>query len=787
MQRNLTQSMNTRFKFIFTLISTLFTLTALSQTGTVRGFVYDKASGEPVLFTNVVIKETMNGVSTDVNGFYQITGIKPGTYTLIVSNVQYNKLEKSITIKANDIVTENLYLEEGSEVMKELEVNAEKEAAKTKVKISVIKATSKEIKAVPAIGGEADIATYFQTVPGVVTTGDQGGQMYVRGGSPVQNKVLLDGMTIYNPFHSIGFFSVFDTDIIRSADIYTGGFSAQYGGRISSIMDITTKDGNRKELDGRVAVNPFGAKLMLNGPIKKLGESGSSISYVFSGKTSYLQQTSKVLYNYIDTAGLPFNYTDLYGKVSVNGANGSKLNVFGFNFRDKVKWQSLSDLNWNSWGVGTNYVIVPGNSPVLIGGKFNISNYQISMASQDPVTGQPSLPKTSSIGGFNLGFDFKYFMKDDEIKYGIDIVGFATDLSFYNSVNRQITQHENTTQLAGYFDYKIVRGRLVLNPSFRAQYYASLTTFSPEPRLGVKYNVSENFRLKAAGGIYSQNLISANPDRDVVNLFYGFLSGPDNLPNSITLQNGKVKQRKNSLQKATHAVFGAEYDIGKHVTLNIEGFYKWFNQLTNINRNKIYDDTPDNYNIPDVLKKDFILETGSAKGVDMVFKYTSKRSYIWFVYSLQKVDRWDGIKKYSPIFDRRHTINFIATHYLDKDKKWEMNARWNLGTGLPFTQTQGFYQPVTFANGVNSNVATTNSNNLGVLYAPMNLGRLPAYHRLDLTLKRTFELKENSKIEVTASVTNVYSRQNVFYVNQITNKVVHQLPILPSLGISWTF
>jgi len=408
--------MNTKLKFLLFTLTILFSITGISQTGTIRGFVYDKATGEPVIFTNVVLIETMNGVSTDVNGFFQITKIAPCDYTLVVSNVQYEKLEMPITVKKDDIISQNLYLNEGSEVMQELEVNAEKEAAKTKVKISVIKATKKDIKAVPAIGGEADIATYFQTVPGVVSTGDQGGQMYVRGGSPIQNKVLLDGMTIYNPFHSIGFFSVFDTDIIRSADIYTGGFSAKYGGRISSIMDISTKDGNKKELDGRIAVNPFGAKLMLNGPIKKLGESGSSISYVFSGKTSYLEQTSKTLYSYVDTAGLPFNYTDLYGKISVNGANGSKFNVFGFNFRDKVKWQSLSDLNWNSWGAGTNYVIVPGNSPVLIGGKFNVSQYEITMASQDPITGEAAAPKSSKINGFNLGFDFKYFIKDDEIK-----------------------------------------------------------------------------------------------------------------------------------------------------------------------------------------------------------------------------------------------------------------------------------------------------------------------------------------------------------------------------------
>ena len=196
--------------------------------------------------------------------------------------------------------------------------------------VSII--TPKEIKQLPSVGGEPDLAQYLQVVPGVVFTGDQGGQLYIRGGSPVQNKVLLDGMIIYNPFHSIGLFSVFDADIIRNADVYTGGFGAQYGGRISSIMDITTRDGNKNRLAGKVSATTFGAKLLLEGPIvKQKEEGGGSSSFIFSLKNSYLNQTSKSLYSYIDTNGLPYKFTDLYGKISLNGNNGSKFNLFGFN------------------------------------------------------------------------------------------------------------------------------------------------------------------------------------------------------------------------------------------------------------------------------------------------------------------------------------------------------------------------------------------------------------------------------------------------------------------------
>ena len=202
---------------------------------------------------------------------------------------------------------------------------------------------------------------------------------------------------------------------------------------------------------------------------------------------------------------------------------------------------------------------------------------------------------------------------------------------------------------AGYIDSKIIKGLLVINPSFRAQYYASLRNFSPEPRIGLKYNISEKFRIKAALGVYSQNLISANSDRDVVNLFYGFLAGPDNLQDSIKLDNGKTVQENTLYKKLLMQFFGFEVDLAKHLTLNVEGYYKWFNQLSNINRNKLYEETDD---VEEVLKKDFIIETGDAYGTDFVLKYDNDKTYLWVVYSIEKVTRWDGIRTYSPLFDR---------------------------------------------------------------------------------------------------------------------------------------
>ena len=297
-------------KYLFTLFSITLIVFSNAQTGTVRGFVKSNEDGNAIPFVNVFIKGAEVGASTDFNGFYSIPKIPSGTYTLIATNIEYKDFEKKIEVKANGIVTLNITMEPGK-LLDIVNVDGAKKDKETEVQTSVIKITQKDILRVPTTGGEADIATYFQTVPGVVSTGDQGGQVYVRGGTPIQNKILLDGMTIYNPFHSIGFFSVFETDLIRTADIYTGGFNAKYGGRISSVMDIKYRDGNRKRLSGLVGASPFTSKLLLEGPLSKTGNS----SFILSSKLSLLDQTSKALYTYVnDGEGLPFNFREYLWK-----------------------------------------------------------------------------------------------------------------------------------------------------------------------------------------------------------------------------------------------------------------------------------------------------------------------------------------------------------------------------------------------------------------------------------------------------------------------------------------
>ncbi len=759
-------------------------------TGTIRGFVHNENSGEPIMYTNVVVQGEGVGAPTDEKGYYSIQDVPEGTHTIMVTRLGYDTATARLTVKSGEVVTKKLYISEQAKQTSTVEVSGKRQERQDNVKMSVERVKPEAIESMPSVGGSADLAQYLQVLPGVVFTGDQGGQLYIRGGSPVQNKVLLDGMVVHKPFHSIGLFSVFDTKLIRDAEVYTGGFGAEYGGRISSIMDITTRDGDKENYKGCVSFNPFLAKTHVEGPISRPEERGDSwSSFILSAKHSYLPQTSQVLYSQFPTIGsrgLPYGFTDLYGKMSFNGSSGSKADLFGFRHQDVVDHPDLPKLEWSTVGAGGSFTIVPGSSPMLIDGEFAYSRYGVSMSERRSSSGQSVTQRSDTIQNFQFSLGFKYLLDKDHVKYGLDIMGNSTLFQFSNFAGRNISQDDNNTQIGGYISYKMKRGKWVLEPSFRAQFYASLPEFSPEPRLGIKYNITDKLRAKAAAGLYSQNLIGTSSQQDVVNLFNGFLTAPDNIQEEFVQKDGTTREVTHALQKATHYILGMEYDIVSGLHVELEGYYKDFLQLTKINHNKVFPDEPAYSDRPPELREDFIVQEGEAMGLDLSGKYRSERLRIRAVYSLMKVTRWDGIQSYAPVFDRRHSVNLLGTYRFGSNKQWEISGRWNYGSGFPFTRNQGYYERFDLQNSEHFNYQNGNGD-LGIVYEDINQGRLPPYHRLDLSIKRKWKFDELRKLEVGLSVTNAYDRRNIFYIDRITRERSDQLPVLPSLSMELCF
>lgn len=751
---------------------------------TIKGTLFDDANGEAVPFANVVLDGTRYGCATDLNGFFLINKVPAGTYTLKVKYVGYEEFSETIILVSGKTITKSIRLKPTSQTLDAVNITDSKiEERRMQTQVSVEKVTAAQIQQMPSIGGQADIAQYMQVLPGVSSTGDQGGQLYIRGGSMIQNLCLLDGMIVYNPFHSIGLYSIFETDIILNADIYTGGFGAEYGGRLSSVMDIKTRDGNKRHHSGKIGLNTFGASVILEGPLKKETEqSKMTVTYLLTAKNSFLSKSSTIIYPYI-TGGLPFDFLDLYGKLSINSGTGSKFNIFGFRFDDKViNYQSIADYHWQNYGAGGNFSLVTGSS-ALLEGCFAYSNYQITMqdgSAQD---------KYSEIGGFNATMQITNFIGSNKLKYGLTLEGNNTDYQFVNQYGKTTEQKEPTTNISAFATYKINAGKWLLDPGVRLIYYASRNINKPslEPRIAAKYNASDNLRVKLAGGLYSQVFLDARSDNDIVNLFSGFLTGSaDLIPTTF-----RGERVTSCVQRATHVVVGVEYDLTEHITLDAEVYFKHFSQLMNANRNKIYDENDPAYQSgiyakPEYLMKDYIIEKGFATGFDISACLDLERLYVWTTYSLGYVQRTDEIQTYNPHYDRRHTLNMLATYALGEQREWELSGRWTFGSGYPFTQTQGVYQHIIFGDNIISDYTDENGQ-YGLSFAEIYKGRLPNYHRLDLGVKRKFSLGKRSVLELNLSVTNVYSRENIFYFNRTTFDRVNQLPILACFGVTLTF
>lgn len=769
------------------LLAMLFSFNlSVAQTGTVKGFVYEKGTGEPMSFVNVILKGTKTGVQTDVNGYFSIPQLAPGTYTLWTTIIGYDTATAVVTLKADDVATQKLFLSRIDKMLSGVEISARKTERINTVNVGVTTVTPREMKMLPSAGGEPDIAQYLQVAPGVVFTGDQGGQLYIRGGAPAQTGILLDGVTIYNPFHSIGLYSVFETDAIRNVEIQSAGFNAQYGNRTSAILDIRTKDGNKNRLSGKVSVSPIMARTMLEGPLSKpKKEGGSSTTFLLSLKHSYLEGVSKSLYGGLGEpfkSGLPYSFTDAYGKVTFSGDNGSKLNLFGFSFDDQARTfdpdtmsKETANFRWNAKGGGATFVVTPGTSAALISGKFAYSRYDIR-ASEVGFN-----ERSSSIDGFEGGLDFTYFLPGySQLKYGIEVTGLNTTINYNTGGGQSIDLTRRNTIASLFLVWrKNFNEKFIIEPSIRLQYYSALSKFSPEPRLGMKYNITDNIRLKAAGGLYSQNIISTRSDRDIVNFFNGFLLSPDE-----QIRNTEGDVVPTNLLTSYHVLGGIEVDIAD-VEFNLEPWYKNFTRNIDLNRTKSINN-PGN----------FLAGNGQAYGVDFSGKYSKGRFFFWGVLSYQFVKYTTlvaptvidtpTVQEYAPPFDRRFNSNIVTSYTAGSKKDWEISFRYNLGSPFPFTRTQGFFENPQ-VGGTSGSVATPNGN-LGIIYEDqINGGRLSWYHRLDFSVKKRFELSSKSNIETTFSVTNVYNRNNIFYISRTSPKRVYQLPLFPSLNVTWNF
>jgi hypothetical protein len=754
---------------------------AIAQRTTLKGFIYDAETGQPVPFASVSAELTTFGVSSDMQGYYHLEGLIPGVYKVQVRCVGYQAIEEYIELEENRPVIRNFILEPVAVNLEEINITTGRETRqKERVTISEINILPAEIEMTPSIGGMPDVVQRIQIVPGVVSRGDIGGQIYIRGGTPVQNKMLLDEAVIYNPVHSIGVFSVFDNDYIRNMKLHTGGFGAEYGGCISSVVDISTRYGNTQKFSGKVDLSTIMSKLFVEGPLMKDSSmERTTLSFVLSLKNSHFIQAKDWFYSYLDQE-LPFHFLDIYSKLTLLAGKSLRMNLYGFNSRDRVGYSdSPASYYWQLTGFGGDIQLLPPRASMMIKAYFAASFYQMTLEEQS------FEPRFSHVDHLNFGFRFRRYFKNQTINYGLEVMNMTTDYSYFSNPFNAFDQMENSTEIAGYIQYHLGVGKFMIDPGLRFHHYATLAKSSFEPRLSMKFSVLRNLRLKASAGLYSQNLISAISDRDIVNFFYGFLSAPVNLVNEDDNDPSDYY-----LQKSQHYIVGAEVDIFSKLFINLEVYYKYYPQLINFNNYKMLNEE----NFPEKPKyytRDFIVESGYAKGIDFSFLYDDqfRRLEMGYSYAITKRIYDDpelGRTEYYPQYDRRHNLNISGSIRFGLHHSWEVNSRWSFGTGFPFTPTMGYYEAINFDENALINHLTSNGS-LGMVYGDYNTARLPSYHRLDMAIKKRISIKTKSVMEFELSVINLYNRKNVFYSDRKTNEMVYQLPFTPSLRISLEF
>ena len=706
------------------------------QPGNLRGFVTDSTNGEALAFCNVFLKEINVGASTNERGLYLIKSIPPGKeYNVTVSYVGYKSKNLKVIILPNVVTQLDVELIPLSIELQTIEKVGEKVVRENKTDISLERISVKELQILPK-GVETDIFRSLQYIPGVSTTGDVTAKYYVRGGSGDQNQILLNGVEIYNPFHSLGLFSVIDPDMINSIEFYKGGFTSEYGGRISSVMDVISKDGNKNRFGFKGGLSLLTAKGLVEGPIP-------NGSFMITGRMSY---NNDVLKKFFNEQTIPIDFYDLSFKLNYSSEDifeNAKFAVFGFLSKDDVDYKDplREQFNWKNNLFGFEWLQV---YDVPLFSRLGIS---LSTFEGEVIPNLSSLkPRYNQIKDFTISFDMNVvYANRDEIGLGLKLKTVDSKFSQVNIVGIKSDLEKFAGNLSLYGKYKFLRWKnfgLDVGSRFNVTGLSRNGGGVFEPRVSLTYRFLPSIAFKAAWGIYLQELFTVSDESEIISIFDPWIITPDYL----------------NPAKSIHYIAGFDIDITRGVQFSIEGYYKILQDIPIVNDKKFTRADPD-----------LLPGSGESYGWEFLVNYSLDPLNVTASYTLswayKEVNNW----LYYPKYDARHAGNLILEFNIGDG--WIASSVWNLSSGYPFTEIIGFYDKY-FLNNINGEEFQPYA-----YLGDKNLGRLSAYHRLDLSLIKRLSLSLVN-IELGLSAINVYDRKNIFYFNRDTGEIVNMLPFL---------
>jgi len=728
---------------------------AHAQSSTVRGFISDMATGLSLPGANVQftgINDDVFGTAANNDGFYAISRIPAGRYIFKASYVGYKSLVDTLVIQSGVITAYSVALEPRTEVVGEVLVDAERDTGTASITAGLQTVLPADIERIPSPDISGDLASYLSALPGFVTIGDQGGQFFIRGGEPWQNLVQLDGMIIYQPFHILGFFSAFPTEILSSVDVYAGGYGAKYGGRISSVIDVSSRHGNRKRFAGSASVSTFLVSATAEGPIDR----NKKFSFLASFRQSIIEEGASRVIN----DPVPYKFNDFFGKLYGEITENSRVSISVIQTTDSgtsppdIGLTPLAEVRWRNQAIGGRYLVLPGNSPVLADITFSYSRI-------DTELGPESNPIRSSLTSrFNTAADMTFYGGAADIRWGL----FARTLRLSSDLgglfqNLEL-KNEYLTEVGIYAepDFKPT-SELTVTPSLRIHTFPSKRNTFIEPRLRAVWE-NRKHRFSGAFGVYHQEIVGVTDRRDATSVFTAWTAIPD----------------QEDVPSAVHSILGYGYRPTETLSVSAEVYYKWYSNLS------IAEWT----GFPRLTTR-LQPADGRARGIDLRVELKKRLVYghvtyglSWVNYEAQQssLQLWYGTNSFSfrPAHDRRHQINFLVG---GRVKGLNLTARWQFGSGLPFSRAHGFDGLVLVDNVID--VFKEPGSRRVIFERPFN-GELPTYHRLDMSADYSFDVSA-ARVMLQVSILNVYNRKNIFYLDVFTQQRTDQLPIIPSIGI----
>jgi hypothetical protein len=751
------------------------------QKFTISGYVKDSATGETLIGSNVYnASNSAQGTTTNTYGFYSLT-LDAGKHKIIVSYLGYEDQIYEVELTKN--LTLNTSLSEGL-IIDEIVITANKDDAKKNVEgtqMGTIEIPVENIKKLPAIFGEVDVLKTIQLLPGVLSSGEGNAGFYVRGGGPDQNLVLLDEAVVYNSGHMLGFFSVFNADALKNTTLIKGNMPANYGGRLSSVLDIQMKEGNNQHYEAEGGIGLISSRLTFQGPIAK-----DKSSFIISGRRTYILDLIQPALKGTNFEGTNYYFYDLNTKINYTFSDKNRLYFSGYFGNDVLRFRQPArdfsfDLPYGNktatlrWNHLFNEKMFMNISAV-----YNDYQFQFNGGQDDFV-----FKLFSGVKDWNFKADFENYPNTTHtLKYGINYTYHTLTPNTASASNGEV--EFNTTfkpkyanESAVYFldDIKF-NNKWAINTGFRFSMFQQVGPYTSkisgkqfgafetaktytglEPRLSINYKASNDFSIKSGVAITTQYLHLVS-------------NSSSTLPADVWVPSTEIVKPQRGTQYALG--FFKNFNNDTYET-SIEVYYKDL-------RNQI--DYADNY-VNDISKEvedAFVFGNGRAYGAEFFLKKAKGKLNGWIGYTLSRSERsFEDIEAgrwYPAVYDRTHDVSVVLNYKLSK--KWDLGAIFIYGTGKLFTPVRGFF----FVE-----------QNINLFYGPRNSSRLDDYHRMDLSA--TYTPKPDSKKKWKGSwnfsVYNVYNRKNPFFVNfetetdfqtgtnTITGSKITIFPLIPSI------